>query len=138
MFSRWSPDGRHIVFASNSARPQAGIYVMRANGRGATRLATSRWPTSNFGPAYAPGGGRIAFSSDRRHPALCCEDLFVMRADGLHQHLVDTGIHGILDVAWGSAPRVTASSGTVSRPPAGLPAPGADRRARCPAALPCP
>jgi Tol biopolymer transport system component len=128
----WSPDGSHITFTSNSDRPQSSIYVMRANGTRVTRLATSKWPTNNFGSAYSPGGGRIAFSSDRRHPDLCCEDLFVMRADGVHQHLVDTGIQGILDVAWGSAPLVTAGSrGTVSRPPAAAPAPGAARRARC-------
>ena len=47
---------------------------MGANGTGVTRLATSKWPTNNFGPVYAPGGGQIAFSSDRRHPDLCCED----------------------------------------------------------------
>ena len=118
----WSPDGSHITFASNSTRPQSSIYVMRANGTRVTRLARSKWPTSNFGPAYAPGGGRIAFSSDRRHPGLCCEDLFVMGADGMHQHLVATGIQGVLDVAWGSAPLVTAGSrDAVSRPGAGAP-----------------
>jgi Tol biopolymer transport system component len=135
----WSPDGSHITFASNSARPQSSIYVMRANGTRVTRLATSKWPTNNFGPAYAPGGGRIAFSSDRRHPDLCCEDLFVMGADGMHQHLVDTGIQGILDVAWGSAPLVTAGSrDAVSHSGAGAPAPGAARRARCRVETPCP
>ena len=99
--SNWSPAGSHIAFASNSARPQSSIYVMRANGTAVTRLATSKWPTSNFGPAYAPGGAQIAFSSDRRHPDLSSEDLFVMRANGSQQHLVDTGIHGVVDVAWG-------------------------------------
>jgi Tol biopolymer transport system component len=135
--ARWSPDGSHIVFASNLARAQSSIYVMRANGTRVTRLAASKWPNSNFGPAYAPGGGQIAFSSDRRHPDLCCEELFVMRNDGLDQHLVDTGIKGILDVAWGSAPLVTASPGAVSRSPRGTAAPGAVRRARCQVETPC-
>jgi Tol biopolymer transport system component len=135
----WSPDGSRIAFTSNSARAQSSIYVMRANGTGVTRLATSKWPTNNFGPAYAPGGGQIAFSGDRRHPDLCCEDLFVMRADGTHQHLVNTGVRGVLDVAWGSASLVTAGSRrTVSRLPAGPPAPGAARRARCRVETPCP
>jgi Tol biopolymer transport system component len=132
----WSPDGSHITFTSNSDRPQSSIYVMRANGTSVTRLATSKWPTNNFGSAYSPGGGQIAFSSDRRHPDLCCEELFAMRADGTRQHLVDTGIQGVVDVAWGSAPLVPAGSpGTLSRPPASAAAPGAARNGRCREAL---
>ena len=130
--SNWSPDGSHITFTSNSDRAQSSIYVMRANGAGITRLARTKWPTNNFGSAYSPGGGQIAFSSDRRHPDLCCEELFVMRADGSQQHLVGTGIQGVVDVAWGSAPLVTAGSrATVSRPPAGASAPGAIRDEGC-------
>jgi dipeptidyl aminopeptidase/acylaminoacyl peptidase len=128
----WSPDGTHIAFTSNSSRAQSGIYVMRANGTGVTRLALTMWPTNNFGPAYAPGGGQIAFSSDRLHPNLCCEDLFLMGAHGSRQHLVATGIQGVLDVAWGTAPLVPAGSpGTLSHPPASAQVPGAARDARC-------
>jgi dipeptidyl aminopeptidase/acylaminoacyl peptidase len=128
----WSPAGSHITFTSNAGRPQSSVYVMSANGTGVTRLATSKWPTNNFGSAYAPGGGQIAFSSDRRHPDLCCEELFVMRADGTGQHLVNTGIQGVIDVAWGSAPLVPAGSpGTRSRPAAGAHVPRAFRGGRC-------
>jgi Tol biopolymer transport system component len=117
----WSPDGRHIAFASNSARVQSSVYVMRANGTGVTRLVTTKWPTNNFGPSYSPSGGRIAFSSDRRHPDLCCEELFTMRATGSQQHLVTSGPQGVVDIAWGTAPLVPAGSpGTLSRPPAGV------------------
>jgi Tol biopolymer transport system component len=101
----WSPDGSQITFSSNSDRPQSSIYVMRANGTAVTRLATTKWPTDNFGPAYSPDGRQIAFSSDRRHPDLCCEDLFLMRADGSRQHLVRTGIQGVIDIAWGASIR---------------------------------
>lgn len=126
--ANWSPDGRHIAFANNCCRPQSSIYVMRANGTAATRLATTTWPTNNFGPAYSPDGSQIAFSSDRRHPDLCCEELFVMRADGSHQRLVDTGLQGVIGVAWGTAPPVPAGSpGTLSRLPAGAHVPGAAR-----------
>jgi Tol biopolymer transport system component len=128
----WSPDGSHITFASNSSRPQSSIYVMRADGSGATGLATTKWPTNNFGASYAPGGRQIAFSSDRRHPDLCCEGLFVMRANGSRQHLVTTGLQGVIDVAWGTAPPVSAGSpGTLSHPPAGAPATGASRYPGC-------
>ena len=124
----WSPDGGHIGFADNCCRPQSSLYVMRADGTGVTRLATPKWPTNNFGPVYSPDGSQIAFSSDRRHPDLCCEELFVMRADGSHQHLVDTGIQGVIGVAWGTAPPVPAGSpGTLSRLPAGAHVPGAAR-----------
>jgi len=130
--SAWSPHGRSLAFGSNANRWQSAIYVMRADGTGVTRLATTRWPTNNIGPAYAPDGSQIAFSSDRRHPDLCCVDLFVMRANGSQQHLVDTGLQGVLDVDWGTAPPVPAGSpGTLSRPPAGAPAPGASRHAGC-------
>jgi TolB protein len=128
----WSPDGRHIGFTSNCCRAQSSLYVMRADGTGVTRLATTKWPTNNGGSSYSPGGGQVAFMSDRRHPDLCCEDLFVMRADGTQQHLVDTGLQGVVDIAWGTAPPVPAGSpGTLSRPPAAAPAPGASRHAGC-------
>jgi len=121
----WSPDSSHIAFASNLNRWQGSVYVMRADGTGLTRLATEKWPNSNGEPAYSPGGGQIAFSSDRRYPDLCCADLFVMRADGSGQHLVDTGLQGVVQVAWGSAPPVPAGSpGTLSQPTAPAPAPG--------------
>jgi Tol biopolymer transport system component len=122
--SAWSPGGTHISFASNSARPQSAIYAMRADGTDVTRLARTKWPTNSFGPAYAPGGDQIAFSTDRRHPDLCCEDLFLMRADGSQQHLVATGLQGVIDIAWGTAPLVPAGSpGTLARPPANAQAP---------------
>jgi TolB protein len=128
----WSPDGSHIAFADNSSRPQSRIWVMRANGTAATRLATTPWPTNNFGPAYSPDGSQIAFSSDRRHPDLCCEELFVMRADGAQQHLIATGIQGVIGVAWGTAPMILPGlPGTMSRPPASAQMPGAARSMRC-------
>ena len=127
--------GHRAAGASGSAattRPQSSLYVMRADGTGVTRLATTKWPTNNFGSSYSPGGGQIAFSSDRRHPDLCCEDLFVMRANGSQQHLVDTGLQGVIDVDWGTAPPVLAGSpGALSRAPAATPALGASRYAGC-------
>jgi Tol biopolymer transport system component len=104
----WSPDGSHLTFASNCCRAQSSVYVMRANGTGVRRLATSKWPNNNFGPVYAPSGDQIAFSSDRRYPDLCCEDLFAMRQNGTRQHLIATGNKGVADIAWGPAPAVPA------------------------------
>jgi TolB protein len=121
----WSPDGRHIAFTSNSNRAQGGVYVMRSDGTGVTKLARPKWPNNDFLPAYSPDGSQIAFSSDRRYPDLCCADLFVMRANGSQQHPVATGLQGVIEVAWGTAPPVPAGSpGTLSRPTAPAPAPG--------------
>jgi Tol biopolymer transport system component len=83
-----SPDGRRLAFTSNFSRPQSSIHVMRADGTGVTRLATTNRPTSNHGSSYSPDGSQIAFSSDRRHPDLCCADPFVMCADGPQQRVV--------------------------------------------------
>jgi Tol biopolymer transport system component len=128
----WSPDGRSLAFSSNANRWQSAIYAMRADGTGVTRLAAEKWPNSDIDPAYSPGGGQVAFSSDRRHPDLCCLELFVMRANGSQQHLVDTGIQGVIGVDWGNAPPVPAGSpGTLSRPPAGASALGGSRYAGC-------
>ena len=132
----WSPDGSRIAFASNCCRAQSSVYVMRANGTGVRKLATSPWPNNNFGPAYAPSGDQIAFSSDRRYPNVNFEDLFAMRASGAQQHLIATGKKGVIDVAWGTAPPVAAGSpGTLSHPTAGASLPGPTRAARCGDAL---
>ena len=115
---------------ARNAPPGSLVVQSQPNGAAVTRLATTPWPTNNFGPAYSPDGSQIAFSSDRRHPDLCCEELFVMRAGGSHQHLVDTGIQGVIGAAWGTAPPVPAGSpGTLSRLPAGAPVPGTARYA---------
>ena len=106
----WSPDGGQIAFASNCCRSQSSVYVMRTDGTGVRRLATSKWPNNNFGPVYAPSGDQIAFSSDRRYASVRFEDLFAMRANGGQQHLIPTGKKGVVDLAWGPAPSGT--SGT--------------------------
>ena len=128
----WSADGTHIAFASNSSRVQSAIYVMRADGTDVTRLAATKWPTNSIGPAYAPGGDQIAFASDRLHPDLCCVNLFLMHADGSQQHLIATGLQGVIDIDWGTAPLVPAGSpGTLARPRASARVPGASRDGRC-------
>src|SRR5215831_14859245 len=55
-----------------------------------------------------------------------------MRADGSGQHLVATGLQGVVQVAWGSAPPVPAGSpGTLSQPIAPAPTPGSSHFAGC-------
>jgi Tol biopolymer transport system component len=107
----WSPDGTRITFTSNRPGIHSNVYTMAADGSDITRLTHTAYPNNSFASVYSPDGGQIAYSSDRRYPDLCCVDLFVMNADGSHQHLVHTGLQGILDVAWGPAPPVRPRAG---------------------------
>lgn len=58
-----SPDGMHIVFASNRADPDDDanheIFVMRPNGTEIAPLDAA--PGLDVEPTYSPGGTRIAF-----------------------------------------------------------------------------
>ena len=111
----WSPTGKLITFTSNSDRPGSNIYVMHPDGTGIRRLTHIPFPRDSFQSAYAPQGDRIAFATDRRYPDFCCNDLFVMRSNGTRETLVHTGLTGVLNPAWGTAPLLTT---TASAPPA--------------------
>jgi Tol biopolymer transport system component len=100
----WSPDGTRITFTSNRPGIHSNIYTMEADGADITKLTNAVFPHNNFGSVYSPDGDQIAFSSDRRYPDFCCVDLFIMNADGSHPHLVQTGLQGVVDAAWGPAP----------------------------------
>ena len=100
----WSPDGQMITFASNCCRFRSNVYVMHPDGSGITRLTETQFPNNSVTGGYSPRGGRIVFSSDRRYDDLCCVELFVMRADGSRERLLDIGLTGVLDPQWGSAP----------------------------------
>lgn len=90
----WSPDGRHIAFASSPCTSPCNngqgwvdfdIYVMDSDGSNITQL--TRGPSHDFDPAWSPDGGRIAFMSSST-PYTClgeaCDsfDIYVMDADG--------------------------------------------------------
>jgi TolB protein len=110
----WSPTGKLITFTSNCCRPGSNIYVMHPAGTGIRQLTSTPFPNNSFQSAYAPQADRIVFASDRRHPDLCCNDLFVMRSNGTRQTLVRTGLTGVLSPSWGTAPLAK----TASRAPA--------------------
>lgn len=71
----WSPDGRWIVFESDTASFR-DLYRMQADGSGLRRLTSN--PEGNFEPAVSPDGAWIAFVSSRDGDA----EVYVMRADG--------------------------------------------------------
>ena len=79
----WEPDGRHLVFHARPAQitgTLAGgwqIYRM-AFAPGASAEALTTGPGDNQFPAWAPGGGQIAFQSNRDGDW----DIYIMDADG--------------------------------------------------------
>ncbi len=68
----WSPDGSQIVFG----RLDSEIYKMNAVASEITRLTSNT--SADTHPAYAPGGGRIVFASNRDGDW----DLYTMNTDG--------------------------------------------------------
>lgn len=68
-----------IVFASNRDGSMQ-IYIMNADGSGATRL-TNSGANDDF-PRWSPNGNKILFQSDRDHPDTGYMDIYVMNSDG--------------------------------------------------------
>jgi len=108
--SDWSPNGARIVFTSNIVRLNDNLYTMAPDGSDLVQLTTARYPHGNYAAAFSPEGNQIAFFSDRHYPDLCCEDLFIMNADGSGQHLVPTGLTGGFEPAWGTSPVLPATT----------------------------
>lgn len=82
-YPSWSPDGTRIAFARyiNSATDSKGyLYVMNADGSGATEVATAR---DNVGwPAWSPDGSRIAFAGVFPDTHAGAWDIYVVNPDG--------------------------------------------------------
>jgi TolB protein len=103
----WSPDGSKLAFVSGrhglvGDRSDKSIYVVEANGSGVRRLTQDWWSGGDFGPAWSPDGGRIAFSRseclyfDTRSPERLCIGMsnpfiYVMNADGTNLRRLTAG-----------------------------------------------
>jgi Tol biopolymer transport system component len=119
----WSPNGSRIAFHTNTQRLNSLVWTIHLNGTGLRRLTTTSFPNNDITASYSPTGAKIAFASDRRYDDFCCLDLFVMKADGTAEHMVDTGLQGIINVDWGPAPP-TSSATTAPIPSAKVPSSG--------------
>jgi Tol biopolymer transport system component len=71
----WSPDGKHIVFASDRSG-QLQIYKMRVDGTEVTRLTNNS--EFDWAPSWSPDGSKIAFAGRRGTN----NQMFVMNNDG--------------------------------------------------------
>jgi TolB protein len=93
-FPSWSPDRSRIVFVRSVAANDADVWVMKADGSGARRLAGSARNAQDLYPAFSPDGRWIVFSSTRgdREP-----DLYVMRADGTKLRRLVAGPRFVID-----------------------------------------
>jgi Tol biopolymer transport system component len=88
----WSPDGKHIVYASN-AGPNEGIWVMDADGSDQVQLTGCKAgePSpcaagADFGPVWSPDGTQIAFLRSFIDLGPQDRPIYVMDADGSNQH----------------------------------------------------
>jgi TolB protein len=85
----WSKGGNQIVFTStrdtdptSSEGDDLEVYVMNADGSGATRLTNNA--TREATPVFSPDGRHIAFVSSRDHPGTDKTELYLMDVDGTH------------------------------------------------------
>ncbi len=101
----WSPDGTRIVFTDNCCRAQSNVWTVRPDGSGLTQLTD--FPTGHQGgfARYSPDGQKIVLIADLRYPDECCNDLYVMNADGSGLHPIVTDQPYLFLADWG--PQVT-------------------------------
>jgi TolB protein len=92
-FPDWSPDGKHVVFASSR-----GLVVMRADGSGRRRLDVPASTTSN--PSYSPNGRFIAFAESKGDGAV----IATVKANGRDLHRLTPAARGRGDAAWRPLP----------------------------------
>jgi Tol biopolymer transport system component len=101
----WAPNSRALYFqAGIPSGLNQHIFRTPVGGGHATQLSFTEFPNGDFNPSASPSGGQIAFISDRSHPDLCCQDLYVMNADGSDATFIDTGLLLPGQPDWGSAP----------------------------------
>ncbi|MCX7974062.1 MAG: hypothetical protein N3B16_06110 [Candidatus Aminicenantes bacterium] len=63
--SRFSPDGRWLVYVSHEADHKGDIFIMQPNGQGKRRL-TERPETYDYFPSWSPNGRYIVFCSNTK------------------------------------------------------------------------
>jgi Tol biopolymer transport system component len=104
MHGAWSPDGQWLAYTGMSDDNGDGvgenydIYIMRADGSGATRLTTS--PDQEDSPVWSPDGTMLAYN----HVINNRIQVFRMMADGSGQVNLTNAPHHESTPVWGPAP----------------------------------
>jgi Tol biopolymer transport system component len=124
----FSPDGSRIAFISEVDRNgetcgsdecsyNGELYVMDADRGNALRLTRSKG--DEFGPAWAPDGSRIAFSSDRNFPQAGAHEIYSVEPDGDCLTWLTNGTAVSVTPAWHPATTITepGACGATRRPP---------------------
>ncbi len=83
----WSPDGSRIAYQS-LATGNGDIYVMNADGTNQRQLTDT--PQPEFGAAWSPDGGQIAFVRVLG-PAVPERAIYVINADGTGERYLAAG-----------------------------------------------
>jgi Tol biopolymer transport system component len=101
----WSPNSR-VLYLQGGPPSGLGLHIFRSPAQGGhvRQLTFTDWPNGDYNPAISPSGAQIAFISDRTHPDLCCQDLYVMNVDGSSQRFIETGLSLPGTPDWGTAP----------------------------------
>jgi Tol biopolymer transport system component len=102
-FPGWSPDGSHIIFIDFCCMLHSNVWVIRPSGSGLKEL--THFPVGHQGgPAYySPDGRKIVLGADLAYPDECCNDLYVMNADGSNMHPILTTQPALFFSDWGPA-----------------------------------
>ena len=90
----WSPDGKHIAFASNVDAGFNEIYVIDADGTNQQRLTNNT--ADDTGPTWSPDGAFLAYVSSQNGSA----DISMMRADGSNALVLTENAAEDIDPAW--------------------------------------
>jgi Tol biopolymer transport system component len=99
----WSPDGSHILFTSDWELPFSSVFVMRADGTDVQELTHLTDGRQAAFARFSPDGKKIVLVSNLAHPDDCCNDLYVMKANGSNLHAIVTDHPTMFATDWGPA-----------------------------------
>ena len=96
---QYSPDGKHLAFASNRGGPPE-IWLSNADGQGIMQLTNLRGLATGS-PTWSPDSRKIAFDSRTKTPdGQIRSDVFIVDIDERAARKLDTGTPGAFNPSW--------------------------------------